>query len=298
MNIRAAPTHQSWNQWKESPRYWKQLRCVLKSRSCLTRIPRANKRMDIRAHTTPPQSSNHWEQLQMRIVSWVSDSRSFLTKIPRTSDTHLLDMVTIHTSAKAKEFKHKFNGFSKTQKLGVGRGGILHILRFNLSLRSLALLRRKCKNPSSSYTLWSTYVSVHDNLCLLLYEGQGTYVTSFSTSVILSPLFWQCLSPPLPSPPTLVISIHILLLPSILIWYQDEELQLNNWALKSSCSSALKPIEEGLGGQEPSLTNNQGFLKGQWYLGVEIVETTLVIKVLPVHYIFYGLWRTFARTLF
>jgi hypothetical protein len=27
-------------------------------------------------------------------------------------------MVTIHTSAKDKEFKCKFNGFSKTQKLG------------------------------------------------------------------------------------------------------------------------------------------------------------------------------------
>ncbi len=41
----------------------------------------------------------------MRIVSWVSDSRAFLTKIPRTSDTPYFDMVTIHTSSKAKEFK-------------------------------------------------------------------------------------------------------------------------------------------------------------------------------------------------
>jgi hypothetical protein len=37
-------------------------------------------------------------------------------------------MVTIHTSAKANEFNRKFDGFSKTQKLGVGRGGFLHFL--------------------------------------------------------------------------------------------------------------------------------------------------------------------------
>jgi hypothetical protein len=64
----------------------------------------------------------------MRIVNWVSGSRSLLTKIPRTSDTPFLMGSQFTLVQKAKEFKRKFNGFSKTQKLGVGRGGFLHYL--------------------------------------------------------------------------------------------------------------------------------------------------------------------------
>jgi hypothetical protein len=60
----------------------------------------------------------------------------------------------------------------------------------------------------------------------------------------------------------------------------------NNWGLKS-CSSALKHIEEGLGGRSLPLQTTKASSRSNDNLGVEIVDTSLMIKVLPVSYICY-----------
>jgi hypothetical protein len=122
MNIRATPPIKAEINERNHPDIESNkcpIKVCVKVKIMLDQDPKANKGMGIRATPPPSKLKSLRAITQMRTVSWVSDSRSFLTKIPRTSDTPFLIMVTIHTSAKAKEFKRKFNGFSKPQKLGV-----------------------------------------------------------------------------------------------------------------------------------------------------------------------------------